>query len=84
MPKSPKDWSPGEQKLPDVLSSLHKLMSNAGSAEARLVDELLAEILEPEGPPEYYVASLDELIGWATAARHQILLLTRKRGKIKS
>ena len=81
MPKSPKDWSPGEDKLTDVLLRLHRHLSDAGVAEARLVDDLLVEILDPEGSPEDYVSSLDELIGWAEIARKRILPLTRKKGR---
>lgn len=78
MAKSPKNWSPSEEKLWDVLSELHKMLSNAGAAEARLVDDLLVEILDSETTDlDGYIGSLNEMVGWAQTAQDRLIRLKR-------
>jgi hypothetical protein len=77
MAKSVKNWSPGEENLTGVLLDLHHKLSNAGAAEARLVDDLIVEILDPEGDINDYIGSLEELIGWAKFAQNRLLKLQK-------
>lgn len=70
-----KNWSPSEQKLDAVLTQLHRTLITAGSAEARLVDDLMVEVLEPDSSIELRIDSLVELINWAQVVRHRLVLL---------
>lgn len=81
MAKSPKNWSPGEERLGQVLSELWHRLSDAGAAEARLVSDLIVEILDSEETDlDGYISSLDELIGWAKVAKDRLVKL-QKTGK---
>ena len=77
MAKNPKDWSPSEEKLTEVLQALHVRLRDAGAAEARLVDDLIVEILDNETDLDGYITSLNELIGWAAIARDRLLKLQK-------
>jgi hypothetical protein len=84
MPRQPEDWDPNDDKLPEIMQKLHRHLDDAGAAEARAVHGLLFEILEHDLTAEEYLASLDELTGWAEAAKKAIAPARRRTRVIGS